>query len=404
MTMKKTLLLLAMLGASMSALAQGVSQYDLNQPIGWASVGGETTGSSDEEPVTVTTMSQFVNALKGTAKKTIYVKGEIVFSSRQTVSNGQNKTVYGLPGSALVNLTHSDNKSESGILRLSNCKNIIIRNLTFKGAGAYDMDFYDDLTIDDGSSYIWIDHCDFQDGVDGNLDCNNGSDNISVTWCRFRYLIAPWAGGTGGSDDHRYSNLWGGDDKSSKDLNHLRTTFANCWWDEGCVERMPRVRFGEVHIVNCLYSSSVVGNYCIGAGYRANLYVENCAFTTSRAKSRYWKKYATKSGYTDFNITITNCLGVSDVQQKSGSIDYFIPSNVYSLTAFDKNEVEAEVSAYAGATLSIEENQKYTTGLPSVVNERTLNESLPRYNLSGQRVDNNYKGIVIQGGKKYLVK
>ena len=36
--------------------------------------------------------------------------------------------------------------------------------------------------------------------------------------------------------------------------------------------------------------------------------------------------------------------------------------------------------------------------------EGTPNETLPRYNLSGQRVDSNYKGIVIQGGKKFILR
>jgi pectate lyase len=66
--------------------------------------------------------------------------------------------------------------------------------------------------------YIWVDHCDFQDGVDGNFDANNGSDHLSITWCRFRYLIAPWAGGSGGSNDHRNTNLWGGSDSNTKDV------------------------------------------------------------------------------------------------------------------------------------------------------------------------------------------
>jgi len=392
-----------MVMAAATVSAQGVSQYDLNQAIGWASVDELTTGSNDENPVVVTTTNELTNALKGNDKKTIYIKGELTFTGRKDVTC-QNKTIYGLPGSALVNATHSTSKSESGILRFSNCKNIILRNVTFKSAGAYDMDGYDNLTLDNSSMHIWIDHCDFQDGVDGNLDCNNGSDYLSITWCRFRYLIAPWSGGSGGSNDHRYSNLWGGGDTNAKDKDHLRTTFANCWWDEGCVERMPRVRYGQVHILNCLYSSTTVGNYCIGAGYRANLYVEECAFTSNAAIKKYWKNYATKSGYTDYNITVTNCLNVANVQKRSGSIDYFIPSNVYSYTPYSKEEVQLEVSTYAGATLAIAENEPYTTGIPQLMDNRRPAVDAPRYNLAGQRVDDSYKGIVIQGGRKYLVK
>jgi pectate lyase len=55
---------------------------------------------------------------------------------------------------------------------------------------------------------------------------------------------------------------------------------------------MPRVRFGLVHVLNCLYSSSVT-NYCVGGGYKSNVYIEGCAFTSSKAKNTPWKNYAT---------------------------------------------------------------------------------------------------------------
>ena len=154
-----------------------MSAYDQNAPLGWATVGGNVTGGEGGTKVTVRTKSELMNALKGTDKKIIYVEGEIEFSGLNSVKSAQNKTVIGMKGSALVNPKHSSKGSETGILQLSSCKNIILRNLTFKSAGAYDIDGNDNLTIA-GSKYIWVDHCDFQDGVDGNFDCVNGSDNI----------------------------------------------------------------------------------------------------------------------------------------------------------------------------------------------------------------------------------
>ena len=308
----------------------------------------------------------------------------------------QNKTVYGLPGAVLTNPNHSDKANETGIMQLKNCKNIILRNLTFKAAGAYDIDGNDNLTLAT-STYIWIDHCDFQDGVDGNLDCNNGSDNICITWCRFRYLIEPWPGGSGGSNDHRFTNLWGGSDSNvSKDGGKLRTTFANCWWDEGCKERMPRIRFGQVHIVNCLYSSSVA-NYCIGTGYRCNAYVEKCAFT-NKAKNTPWKNYATSGSYKDYNITLTDNLGANDAQRSSGNIEFFIPSDHYSYEPYDKELVESVVSNEtngAGATLTIAEGEKYTTAIATT---RPKSEVITTeyYTLAGQRLDAPRKGIMIR--------
>jgi len=380
---KKIILLVSAACAFIIAHAQS-NNYDQDKPLGWATVDGSTTGGEGGTEVTVTTLNELKTQLSGTTKRIIYVSGNIEFSGYLEANGVQNKTVYGLQGATFSNPKHTATVSQTGILLLKNCKNIIIRNITFKAAGAYDIDGNDNLTLQN-SQYIWVDHCDFQDGVDGNFDCNNGSDNICVSWCRFRYLINPWSGGSGGSNDHRFTNLWGGsDNNASKDQGKLRTTFVCCWWDEGCKERMPRIRFGQVHILNCLYSSSIA-NYCVGAGYRCNAYVEKSAFTSDKTKKTPWKNYATKSGYTDYNITLTNCLGASDVQQCSGSIDYFIPSNYYTLEGFDVNLVESVVgneSTGAGATLP----NPGSAGLHGVTNNNAKIISTHYYTLDGKNM------------------
>lgn len=38
------------------------------------------------------------------------------------------------------------------------------------------------------------------------------------------------------------------------------------------------------------------------------------------------------------------------------------------------------------------------------VNNGTVNENTPIYNLTGQRVGKDYKGVVIQNGKKFIKK
>ncbi len=371
--MRKKIIILSILSACVITMAhaQSSNTYDQGKPLGWAMVDGATTGGEGGDVVTVTTLSELKTQLSAfnTTKKIIYVSGTIEFSGLLEIRGVQNKTIYGLKGATLTNPTHSANKEETGIFYLRDCTNIIIRNLTFKSAGAYDIDGNDNMNLQN-CKRIWVDHCDFQDGVDGNLDCNNGSDYICVTWCRFRYIIQPWAGGSGGSDDHRFTNLWGGSDKSaSTDEGHLRTTFANCWWDEGCKERMPRIRFGQVHILNCLYSSSI-SNYCVGTGYRCNAYVEKCAFTSDKAKKTPWKNYASGS-YTDYNITMTGCQGANDVQQRSGTIDYFIPSNIYTLEGFDVSLVESVVgneTTGAGATLPNPDE----TSILGIINDATV--------------------------------
>lgn len=204
---KLTLCALMLLTVGTAAKAQ-MSAHDYNSPVGWGTVGGTITGGNDEGAIKVTTMSELKTALVGTYKHTIYIEGEIDITGLVSMENVQNKTIYGLPGSALVNSIHSTDVKKSGILSFKNSKNIIIRNVTFKSAGAFDIDGNDNLNLTN-CSYVWVDHCDFQDGVDGNFDCNNGSDHISISWCRFRYLKEPWEGGSGGSDDHRATAISG---------------------------------------------------------------------------------------------------------------------------------------------------------------------------------------------------
>ena len=403
MTMKKNViskfLAVAMMMATGSITANAgwtdqLSPYDLNAPLGWATVGGNVTGGEGGTKVTVKTKTELMNALKGTDKKIIYVEGEIEFTGLNSVKGAQNKTVIGMKGATLVNSKHSSKGSETGILQLSSCKNIILRNLIFKSAGAYDIDGNDNLTIA-GSTYIWVDHCEFQDGVDGNFDCVNGSDNICVTWCRFRYLIEPWAGGSGGADDHRNCDLWGNSDSRSEDNGHLRTTFANCWWDEGCSERMPRVRYGQVHIQNCLYSSSNA-HYCIGYGYKSNIYVENNAFTSAAAKKTPWKNYATSGSKKDYNITTVGNLNAGDFQSKSGSAEYFIPSAHYTLKAYDSSMVEEVLTNPengAGATLDI---TSMTDGIENATASTAAHPvSITYYNIDGTEIVSPRSGINI---------
>lgn len=45
-----------------------------------------------------------------------------------------------------------------------------------------------------------------------------------------------------------------------------------------------------------------------------------------------------------------------------------------------------------------------TTGISSIRKASQPTKDAPRYNLSGQRVSDGYKGIVIQNGHKYVVK
>ncbi|MBQ6681869.1 MAG: hypothetical protein IJM78_06530 [Prevotella sp.] len=372
--------------------SSSLSAYDANKPLGW---GASVTGSGDKNPVTVTSSSALKSALEGTTAKTIYVKGTITITSPISVEGAKNKTIYGLPGATIYN---SKRDNSAGGLLLSKCSNIIIRNLTFKGAGAYDIDSNDNLSFE-GCTNMWVDHCDFQDGVDGNFDCTKSSDNVCVSWCRFRYLIAPKSGGSGGSDDHRFSDLWGGGDSEGSD-GKLNTTFVSCWWDKGCRERMPRVRFGKVHLVNCYWGSDVT-SYCIGIGYKAQIYVQNCVFNGKG--SNY--KFASSSGENDYSIKISGCQGQSDY---SGSKKESIFSPSYSLTAYSASNVVAAVtdsSTGAGPTLQIKEGGT-VTGIDEIISVQRPAPNNVWYSIDGRRLSGKptQKGIYIFNGRKIAIK
>ena len=320
--------------------------YDSRKPIGF---GANTTGGNNQNTVVVSTAEQLKAAVSGTTPATIYVKGKITLNKTLTV--GSNKSIIGLTGATLSNTNLNE---DAGIFLLKGSENVIIRNLTLLGPGAYDIDanYSDNISLV-GAKNVWVDHCDIQDGIDGNFDIVEGSDNICVSWTRFRYLIEPTEGGSGGSKKHCYSNLIGSSDNTADiDEGHLNCTFIGCWWGEGCIERCPRVRFGKVHLVNCLYSGNDF-KYCVGYGAYCNIFVEKCAFTSEKAQKKAKKDYSKEN---DFNLKFTGCLGADDVELARGERGQFVPA--YEYQAMDASLVPTVVGNEengAGATLKIEQ-------------------------------------------------
>ncbi|UWY26746.1 T9SS type A sorting domain-containing protein [Flavobacterium sp. TR2] len=294
--MKTKLILFALLLPCSFLFAQN---YYMSAPEGF---GASATGGGNATPVTVTTLAELTAKLKLTTPQVILVSGTIncTYTSLQV----NDKTIIGLPGARLVNLDQT--AAGSGILSLkTGSNNIIIRNLIFEGPGAYDVDGRDNLTSE--ATNIWVDHCEFQDGMDGNFDNKGAADNVTVSWCKFTYLKAPKAGGSGGADDHRFSDLVGSSKTDAPSDGHYSITFKNCYWAEGCKERMPRARNAELHILNCYYNTSVSGSLAIGLGGGSNnttCYVEGTDFAKIGTA---FKNYISTDGGT-IGIAFTDCL------------------------------------------------------------------------------------------------
>ena len=328
------------------------------QPTGWASVDGMTDGGRGQNPVVVTTAAELKKAFgkHDSICRTIYIKGRIEVPGLLRIKDAKNKSLIGLPGSCLANEKYTLERDSTGILLFERCQNLIVQNVTFIGPGAFDRDANDNLSILN-SQHVWIDHCDFQDSMDGNFDCAKAADYITVSWCRFRYLKAPWPklsddGNTDHNSDHRFSNLWGASDREGElSTGKLRTTFDHCWWDEGCKARMPFVRFGQIHLLNCLYTSSVASVY-VQARYQSNVLAEACAFVNKPKKVKIFQTpFSSKPEYQDYNLRMRQCLGAPDVEQRHGEADYFEPP--YRYECQEASAVEAAVRAAAGATLNV---------------------------------------------------
>ncbi len=214
--------------------------------------------------------------------------------ARVRIRVGDNTTIVGLGKDATIRGAWLDLRGTSSVPRT----NIIIRNITFEdtydcfpawsptdGAlGAWNAE-YDAISLR-YTDHVWIDHCTFRDretadekmphyfGVlyqvhDGHLDITNASDLVTVSWNRFL--------------DHDKVMLIGSSDSATGDRGKLRVTIHHNLF-ENVGQRVPRVRFGRVHVYNNYYKiiNSPVYGYSWGVGKESAIYAENNYFKTDQ--------------------------------------------------------------------------------------------------------------------------
>ena len=229
-------------------------------PVGWAAVSGQgvatTTGGGSAGRVTVTSLEELKRLLNDEVPRVIIVSGRIE-TGPKALEIRSHKTLLGADKGATIH----------GGLSIKNSANIIVRNLNIQGAGA-GKDPADAISARN-SHHLWFDHLNVWDSRDGNLDLTQGSDYITVSWCKFWY--------TDPANDHRLSCLVGsGSDNGDTDMGKNRVTWHHNWFADLVRERMPRALFGQVHLFNNYYTSNG-NNYCIGAGSFASVLIEqNC--------------------------------------------------------------------------------------------------------------------------------
>ncbi|MFT4173620.1 MAG: PbsX family transcriptional regulator [Rhodocyclaceae bacterium] len=179
---------------------------------------------------------------------------------------------------------------------------------------------YDTLTLS-GGTHVWIDHCTFTDGDredhtfpsvfelphkgldyivehhDGAVDVTNKSNFVTLSYNHVK--------------NHDKTHLIGGSDSigtydsttgiATNGFGALSVTLHHNWW-ENAGQRLPRVRFGKVHVYSNYYSGQVgyTGQYApidsdnvtvpnnrflygMGIGYLSKIYSENNVFEIADA-------------------------------------------------------------------------------------------------------------------------
>ena len=174
--------------------------------------------------------------------------------------------------------------------------NVIIRNLRFEdtfdcfpkwdptdGAAGNWNSLYDSISVRN-ATHVWIDHNGFRDVAtadatlptyfgrlfqvhDGFVDVTNISDNVTISW---NTLV-----------DHDKAMLIGSSDSAVVDRDALRVTLHhNLFQDLG--QRVPRVRFGKVHVYNNVYrigdAAAARFGYAWGVGIESAIHADRNAF------------------------------------------------------------------------------------------------------------------------------
>ena len=318
------------LGATLVTSAFAVTLPDFPM-AGFATQNGGTTGGKGYSEVTVDNVSDLKSYAKA-GNKIIYVKPGTYMGP---VEVGSNVTIYGYQGAIIAQ------PASGSAMKLSGSKNVIIRNLKFKGAGAHDDDDEDCLQVNHESKNVWIDHVDIYDGHDGNLDITNASDYVTISWTKFSYTSA--------STGHQFSNLIGNSKTKTSDRGHLNVTIHHTWWADGVVERMPRVRFGKVHVANNLFDSKNA-SYCVRAAIEADIRIERNVFI---GVQKALDLYTSDGAITAAQMIENYEENVKKPQAGTGTA--FKPSYSMSLTDVSTQAkayaLRDSIKLYAGATL-----------------------------------------------------
>lgn len=247
--------------------------------------------------------------------------------------------------------------------------NIMIRNVTFdelwewdeKDKGDYDTNDWDYIVIQDGSDRIWIDHCTFYKAYDGVVDIKTNKDaptNVTVSWCEFlpgsenntffNAMMDAMAANPNGypyykslldsgmteeqiwwyAYGQKKTHLLGQNDDAVQNAN-LNVTLANNYYYNS-MDRMPRLRFGNSHVYNCVMDSQEL--------YDARASISNADaakhIVSNGASSTCGGKLLIENSYMNGIINVLNSGNGSSPAGYINAVDslYYINGTRYALT------------------------------------------------------------------------
>jgi len=311
-------------GSATSAAAV-VTVRDVPEPVADGYAAGVTGGAAGTT-VIVSNAADLRHYASATAPHVVVVSGTIDLGPDGRVNVASNKTLRGSGVTSTI----------LGTVHIGNATNVIVANLNISAdTGAPSSN--DGITIA-ASSRVLVTKCSIFNSTDGNLDIINGSDHVTVSWCKFYYTR---------DNGHNFSNLIGSNDTdvgSGDGRSNYRITWHHNWWSGQAKQRMIACRFGTSHLFNN-YWDAAGNDYCTEARNIAELFVEQNYF--SGVKDPLAKRTALP---TDVGLLMTlgNIFAACTGSQSTSTDLVFVPPYAYRLQA--AADVPALVQAGAGNT------------------------------------------------------
>ncbi|MFC0874971.1 polysaccharide lyase family 1 protein [Saccharicrinis sp. FJH2] len=270
---------------------------------------GENPGGAGGDTIIVDNANDLKSLAGSSTPYVLLIKDTIDVGSEVRVRSY--KTISGLDSTSTI---IGDINISSGT------HDVVIKNLNITNPAN------DGITIRE-ARYVYVTNCTVYDCADGCIDVTVESDFVTISYCRFYYDKVTF---------HKFVNLIGADDSNITDRGKLHVTMHHNWWDTGCTSRMPRVRFGRVHVYNN-YLSCVGNNYANRSALEAQILSEYNYFEGVRDPLTVEGGEARSEG----NI-YDSCEGTV----YEGADDVFTPS--YNYTTVSAEDAKSEVIEKAG--------------------------------------------------------